>query len=467
MARARRALSSERALNRLDLMNPEASTKGAAEALAGKRLLVVLGSYRSKRHIYERARDLGARLVVIDGPGHWMRECAGPGDLIERHLIVDLAPLSTFVDRAVEAVRAAGVSFDGIGTIDEFAGAFAARIAERIGLPFHSIAAADLARDKHRAREACAAAGLPGPAFARIESAADLARAGERVGFPSVLKPVSGVGSVQAYKVGSETELRQRYESIVGEVRGARASAREGLSSDKDWFELMWSATPTLTLESWIDGPKYDVDLLFDGGAVVYARATDDLEPCGLRDVRRVAPAGLDEAAEGELVAHAAACLRALGFHRGAFNVEVKRTAKGPCMIEVNGRLGGYSTTDIHRAVWGVDLVEQWLRSSLNLPLTPNGGNASCFVAESLLPSPRTGILRSDLVLDPLRRAPGVVAARPWVFAGDAVAGVETGAPDWLGALLTRGATREQALSELDLRVSEMERPVISGGKTE
>jgi len=101
-------------------MTSEASAKGAVEVLAGKHLLVVLGSYRSKRHIYERAMDLGVRLVVLDGPGHWMRECVGPSSLVERHLVVDLAPLSTFVDRAVEAVHAAGVSFDGIGTIDEF-----------------------------------------------------------------------------------------------------------------------------------------------------------------------------------------------------------------------------------------------------------------------------------------------------------------------------------------------------------
>lgn len=428
----------------------------------GKRLLVVLGSYRSKRHIYERARELGVELVVLDGPGHWMRACVGPSDLVERHLSVDLAPLSTFVDRAVEAIRACGLSFDGIGTIDEFAGAFAARIAARVGLPFHSIAAADLARDKHRAREACAALGLAGPASIRVESAHDLRRAGECVGFPAVLKPVSGVGSVQTYKVTGEIDLAQRYESIMGEVHDARSTARDGLSSDRDWFDLMWSGAPTLTLESWIEGPKYDVDLLLDEDEVIYAHATDDLEPCGLRDVRRVAPAGLDDAAETELIAHAAACVRALGFRRGAFNVEVKRTASGPRMIEVNGRLGGYSTTDIHRAVWGVDLVEQWLRSSFNLPLTAHDRKPACFVAESLLPSPRSGILRSDLVLDPLRLASGVVAARPWVFAGGAVAGVETGAPDWLGALLTRGPTRELALSELDLRISDIETPVIS-----
>jgi len=443
-------------------MDAEASEESRRAPLRGKRLLVVLGSYRSKRHIYEHAAALGVRLVVLDGPGHWVRDCAGTSGLIERHLSVDLAPLATFADRAVSRIGEAAMSFDGIGTIDEFAGVYAARIADRIGLPFHSIEAADLARDKHRARVVCAEAGLQGPLFARIEGEADLGEAAERVGFPAVLKPVSGVGSVQAYRVADPGDLRRRYASIVEEVRVARSPARNGLSSDRDWFDLMWSGVPTLILESWIDGPKYDVDLLLDEGVVRYAHATDDLEPCGLRDVRRVAPSGLDPAAEAELIAHAAACVRALGFRRGVFNIEVKRTSSGPLTIEVNGRLGGYSTTDIHHAVWGVDLIEQWLRSSLGLPLTPLVRPPACVVAESLLPSPRTGILERELILDAPRRAERVVAARPWAFAGDRVAGIETGAPDWLGALLTRGDTRQSALAELDHQVSALDPPMIS-----
>ncbi len=436
------------------------------EALPGKRLLVILGSYRSKRHLYEHARELGVLLVVVDGPRHWVRTCAGPEDLIERHLAVDLAPFSTFSERAVSAVQATGLAIDGIGTIDEFAGGFAARIADALGLPFHSVDSADLARDKHRARQACDAAGLPGPRFARIESPDQLGAAAAHVGFPAVLKPVSGVGSVQTYRVRDECELARRYSNTVEEVRTAYHKEPHDLSSDRDWFHLMWSGVPTLTLESWIEGPKYDVDLLLEAGQVVYAHATDDLELCGLRDIRRVSPAGLGRSAECELIDHAAACVRALGFRRGAFNVEVKRTSEGPRMIEVNGRLGGYSTTDIHREVWGVNLVEQWLRSSLGLPLSVGEEPPACFVAESLLPSPRSGVLQRDGFLDDVRRVAGVVAARPWVFAGDVVAGVETGAPDWLGALLTRGSTREGALAELDRLVRSLDLPVTSRGET-
>ncbi|MBP6703405.1 MAG: ATP-grasp domain-containing protein [Vicinamibacteria bacterium] len=448
------------------MLEPDGQQTGRASPLEGKRLLVVLGSYRSKRHIYEHARDLGVRLVVLDGPGHWAGRAEDADGVIERHLAVDLAPFSTFVERAVAAVAESGSAVDGVGTIDEFAGGFAARIAERLGLSFHTVEAADLARDKHRVRKVCAAAGIPGPRFARIESASDLETAASVTSFPAVLKPVRGVGSVQAFRVRDTGELRAAHTRILAEVGDDRGGPRENLSSDRDWFALMWSGAPHLTLESWIEGKKYDVDLVLDEGRVVYAHATDDLEPCGLRDVRRVAPSGLDPVDEVQMIDHAADCVRAIGFRRGAFNVEVKRTADGPRMIEVNGRLGGYSTTDIHREVWGVDLVEQWLRLSLGLPPAVAESIPTVHVAESLLPAPRSGVVSRDGFLDDVQRERGVVAARPWVFAGDVVAGVETGAPDWLGAVLTRAASRDGALAELDRVVKGLDIPVQSVGSS-
>jgi carnosine synthase len=436
-------------------------------ALRGKRLLVVFGSYRSKRHIYEHARALGVRLTVLDGPDHWMSGCAGPSGLIERHLAVDLSPFETFAERAVLAVRESGLALDGIGTIDEFAGGFAARIAADLRLPFHSIEAADRARDKHRTREACAAAGIEGPRFARIESAGQIERAAAIVGFPAVLKPVSGVGSVQTYRIDTMEDLIRRHDAITAQVRSARGRARRALGSDRDWFDLMWSGNPHLTLESWIEGRKYDIDLLLDSGRLIYAHATDDLQPFGLRDVRRLAPSGLATDVEAELIDHAAACVRAIGFRRGAFNVEVKRTARGPRMIEVNGRMGGYSTTDIHKEVWGVDLIDAWLRIAMGLPAEVMEKTPATSVAESLLPAPRSGKVARDGFLDSLKAESRVLEARQWVFAGDVVTGVETGAPDWMGAVLTRAARPEEALAELDRIVATLDLPVISGGDWE
>jgi len=435
------------------------SNPAPAESVRGKRLLVVLGSYRSKRHVYEHARAHGVRVVVIDGPGHWSREESGEGELFERHLGVDVAPFHTFVDRAVTAVRACGLTFDGIGTIEEFAGGFTSRIAENLRLPFHTISAADSARDKHRARELCAAAGIAGPRFARVESEADLEAAAREVGWPCVLKPVSGVGSVQAFRIRDLDDLRSRFRETLSEVQRERDRSAS-LDSDRGWFDLMWSGRPAFVLESWIEGRKYDVDVLLEDGRLVYGHATDDLELCGLRDIRRVAPSGLDDSAERALVDHAAACVRALGFRDGAFNVEVKRAPEGPRTVEVNGRLGGYSTVDIHEAVWGIDLVEQWLRSCFRVPMNPTSIAARTFAAESLLPSPRSGRLEKDGFVDGLSRNADVIAARQWMFAGDRAAGVETGAPDWLGAVVARGESRETAIANLDRILASIDLPV-------
>ena len=133
-------------------------------------------------------------------------------------------------------------------------------------------------------------------------------------------------------------------------------------------------------------------------------------------------------------------------------------------MIEVNGRLGGYSTTDIHKEVWGLDLIEAWLRIGLRLPVNIMEKRPATCVAESLLPAPRSGRVARDGFLDSLKAQSSVLEARQWVFAGDTVAGVETGAPDWMGAVLTRAARPGDALAELDRVVASLDLPVISGG---
>ena len=64
-----------------------------------------------------------------------------------------------------------------------------------------------------------AAAGLPSPANYKIESAGDLASAAATVGFPAVLKPLSGAASLGVKKVESEGELVGAYDEVMAEMR--------------------------------------------------------------------------------------------------------------------------------------------------------------------------------------------------------------------------------------------------------
>lgn len=416
----------------------------------GRRVLVALASYRSKRYVYERARELGVRLVAMDGKGHWAQDESGSGKLFDEFIPVDLTPRPALIEDAATALGSRE-PFDAIMTIEEFGTPFCAGLAARLGLWGHSIEAVATVRNKALTRRACVAAGLPSPRFAVIRELGDVSRAAEAVRFPSVLKPTSGVGTVQAYRVLSQADLETRVKDLIRETSGTTVTSAS--RSDKSWFDLMWSGPFELVLEEFIDGPKADIDIVVSNGDLVYAGVIDDETPQNLRDVARTAPSTLPPHAQEAMVEHAWKSIVATGLLTGVFNVEVKWTDDGPRLIEINGRLGGYGTWDVHRSVWGVDLIEFALATAhgpLDLPkhALMNRPALTC-VAESLLPAQKTGVLRADGFLDCVRDRPGIQTARPWMFEGDAVVGADTDVPDWLGNVIARGETHEAARATL------------------
>ena len=70
-----------------------------------------------------------------------------------------------------------------------------------------------------------AKAGLPTPRNARINSPADVAPAAAHVGFPAVIKPVSGAASIGVVRVDSMPELEAAYARVVRDMSRARVVA--------------------------------------------------------------------------------------------------------------------------------------------------------------------------------------------------------------------------------------------------
>jgi len=94
----------------------------------------------------------------------------------------------------------------------------ASRLCEVFGLPGMKPAAVDDARDKHRTRAALKAAGLPTPKNMLIRQTQDVRTAAAHVGFPAVLKPVSGAASLGVKKVETLEQLQQGYCDVVREL---------------------------------------------------------------------------------------------------------------------------------------------------------------------------------------------------------------------------------------------------------
>jgi biotin carboxylase len=431
--------------------------------LRGKRFLIVNGGYEGKRTLYERARSLGVSMVMLDGPGHWTQGTLAEG-LFDDYIEVDLYPQHSLADRALAAVRATGITFDGVATFWDAAGPLTAILAQHMGLPGHSVLAMAFSKDKVLTREVCEEAGIPSPRHYRIRSEADIERAAGHVGFPAVLKPVSGMGSVAVYFIDNAEQLEQRYKSTIHQVRSRMKTS--GVVSD-DENELIWANGFDMTLEGFLDGEEFDIDLLLDAGEPTYAAVSYNYPQIHGKEIGSRLPSAFPADVEEGLVELTLRCLDAMGFTDGLFHVEAKQTSQGPRLLEVNARLGGDYQYQLNKMVWDVDLVDEYLLSLLDAPGHPQkAAQPLTFLAEKDFEAPFSGVVTRGDYLDGIVDDPRVVLWQYTARLGQRVVGPEEGVPDWLYMIVVSGSSSEEAeanLAEITARIPlPLEREAVS-----
>ncbi|MFJ8430174.1 acetyl-CoA carboxylase biotin carboxylase subunit family protein [Kitasatospora sp. NPDC094019] len=214
----------------------------------------------------------------------------------------------------------------------------AQRLASRLGLRFHSEETVRAATDKHAQRRRFAEAGLRVPRFRLLTGPEEALEALAEVGTPAVLKPVRGASSRQTYRLDSPEDA-------------VRYTADAFASGDADEFviEEMLVGCPTVAGPGL--GDYVSVEVLWWRGTVVCQVLNSRLpllEP--FRERGFFLPGLLPAPVEEEVHALSAAACRALGVRDGWADVELKLTADGPVVIEVNARLGGYTAALLHRS---------------------------------------------------------------------------------------------------------------------
>jgi hypothetical protein len=75
---------------------------------------------------------------------------------------------------------------------------------------------------QYATRTCLAQAGLPTPRNARISAPSDVQAAADHVGFPSVIKPVSGAASIGVIRVNDMEQLQKAYERVVRDLSRAK-----------------------------------------------------------------------------------------------------------------------------------------------------------------------------------------------------------------------------------------------------
>mmetsp|Transcript_35641 Transcript_35641/g.76971 ORF Transcript_35641/g.76971 Transcript_35641/m.76971 type:complete len:590 (+) Transcript_35641:67-1836(+) len=434
----------------------------------GATVVFISAGYPGKRFIFERAAALGVKSVIVDHPDSWSRALVDEG-IVAKFLEVDMGQSSEEVfKQALAAISELGKdgltgTADGIVTFVELSVPMTCRLAEVLGLPGMEPQAVDRARDKHRTRAALKDFGLPTPANYLIKQGSDLKAAAEVVGFPAVIKPVSGAASLGVKKVTSFEELESGYLEVAEELgslvvsSGALTKASNGTKgvNAKSVVDL------TVLLEQYLDGPEVDVDIIMSEGDWRYAAVSDNgptLEPY-FNETWGLCPSMLSKQQQTELKDLSVNCCKALGFTSGVFHVECKYTSTtGPQLIEVNARMGGGPVRECNRLVWGVDLVEEAIFVALGIPARPYLPKVpyTC-IGYTFVNAQKSGKLMSTAGFEAWRKLPNVLSADPLVKVGDTVVGCKDGLATWLCQLVVKGESSEKALKLIQKLESETE----------
>lgn len=340
------------------------------------------------------ARDLGLRPVMLArDPGRYPYVA---GDGIHA-VVVDTGSATAVQD----ACRALDGPVAGVTSSSEYFVATAAEAAAALGLPHPDPEAIRSCRDKAGQRERLLYAGLPVPGFAAARTPDEAAAAAVRIGLPVVVKPVAGSGSIAT--------------RLCADAAEARAAAAVVLEGDPGL-----PPQRAALVEEYLDGPEFSVETLGEQIVGITAKHLGP-EPYFV-EIGHDFPAELAPGTAAAIGAAAVGALRGLGLGWGPAHVELRLTAAGPRIVEVNPRLAGGMIPRLVEEALGIDLVAHVVATVAGLDPVSRPARTGSASLRFLL-ADRAGRLTAITGIEDALAVPGVVevALTPGVEAGQHV----------------------------------------------
>ena len=286
-------------------------------------LLVVVSSLSRSREYFFRSVSPHFRLWLLQGGAGRTDEVGWELPYLVGHTVVDTLD----ADAMTEAVRAIPGPVAGILSYDEARIAATAVVAARFGLPTSPPEAVLRCRDKWLTRQALAAAGVPQAVSVAVASRDEAVAAAARIGYPVVLKPRNLAASFGVSRADDEAGVLAAYERAQG----------VSLPEAPERFEQ------DVLVEEFLDGPEISVDAVVVDGLVepmVVAHKQTGYAP-SFEETGHLVDAADPLLADPQLAAILTAAHAAVGYTTGTTHTELRRTAAGLKVIEINGRLGG------------------------------------------------------------------------------------------------------------------------------
>ena len=280
------------------------------------------------KHAIERAKELGYETIVVDQNPNLPTK-----DLADKFKCIPFENYKETLNFARDE------QVDGIVNATEFAVLVSSYVANQMGLPGIDFEVAKIAKNKYEIRKKMLEYGITNvPQFFEIDSMKTLNNIKNNINFPVILKPASGLGSLNVYKVDSLEDLYDKILVVIEESFNKKA-----------------------LVETFIDGQEYGVEtFVYNDKVNVLAIMKKNMTPLPYRsELGHQIPSELPIDIENKIEETVEKLIRVLDIKCSAVNFDLIVSKDNEIFIvDVGARMGGNSiTSHIVPLSTGVDHV--------------------------------------------------------------------------------------------------------------
>ena len=231
----------------------------------------------------------------------------------------------------------------------------AAYVAEKMELPFQcSYESACILQDKGMFRDFLSKHDFNVPNAKRYTDKKEPFHDIDYFNWPVIVKPVDSAGSKGVTKVDTPDELENAIEIALKNAHGNAFIIEDFLT-----FKGYHSSADPFSVEGDLKFVSYS-DQLFDKDA------DNPYTPSMI-----IWPSTMEECHKNYLTSETQRLLKLLGCKTGIYNIETCVDINDrPYLMEVSPRGGGCKIAELQKFAYGIDLIENEVRSAVGLPLT-------------------------------------------------------------------------------------------------
>ena len=267
------------------------------------------------KHAIEKVKELGYEAIVVD---------QNPN--LKTSELADKFKCLPFEDFEENLKFAKEEKIDGVVNATEFAVLVSSYVANKLNLPGLRFEVAKLAKDKFAIRNKMLEAGITNvPQFFEIKKANEIEKIKNKIKFPVILKPASGLGSLNVYKINSYDELKVKIQEVITESFNKKA-----------------------LIETFLEGQEYGAEVFVLNNKVhLLAIMKKNMTPLPYRsELGHTTPSGLDNETENKIENTIKKLIKTIGIDNGPVNFDlILSKDKEVFVIDVGARMGGNAIT--------------------------------------------------------------------------------------------------------------------------